>query len=318
MRLHPMGSLPFDLTGQKMNPCLLTQNLSQIHHQESIQALESGQVLFFPQHYYSSMDSCFMSESILAEGHKNLSYDIRNNKLGAFNQEVLGPNEETLRQCMRAYANFAHELIQVVIPSYIPHLLWGRTSFRPAQISGRPTSKRKDDRRLHVDSFSATPVYGLRILRVFCNINPQQEPRVWHIGESFPQVLDRFAPQIPAYKPWLARILHWIKSTKTLRSAYDHYMLNLHDRMKGDDLYQEQVQKTKVQFPSYSTWIVFTDQVSHAALSGQYLLEQTFYLPVESMQNPELSPWVLWKKFRPELGARIKEKESHFFPIQTD
>jgi hypothetical protein len=60
--------------------------------------------------------------------------------------------------------------------------------------------------------------------------------------------------------------------------------------MKLDDKYQEQVSKTRFDFPAQSSWIVFTDQVSHAALSGQYLLEQTFYLPVEHMNEPALSP----------------------------
>jgi hypothetical protein len=81
-------------------------------------------------------------------------------------------------------------------------------------------------------------------------------------------------------------------------------MLHLHDKMKRDDRYQSKVNKTRIDFPSQSTWIVFTDHVSHAALSGQYLLEQTFYLPVSKMANPEVSPLYEWQKFRPELECR--------------
>ena len=84
--------------------------------------------------------------------------------------------------------------------------------------------------------------------------------------------------------------MHLLKATKTLRSAYDHIMIQLHDRMKLNNDYQKNVTKTPVWFPAMSTWIVFTDQVSHAALGGQYLLEQTFYLPVEAMAQPEHSP----------------------------
>ena len=36
--------------------------------------------------------------------------------------------------------------------------------------------------------------------------------------------------------------------------------------------------------------MAFTDQVSHAAMAGQYQLEQTFLLPVEAMSDPERSP----------------------------
>ncbi len=285
-----------------MNSYLLTQNIEQINHPESIDVLEKGKILFFPEHYFSSVDQALMSESILHGTHKNVSYDYKRNKLGAFKKDV--PDlDKKLEHLMRGYAEFAHKLIHTALPSYVPHLQWGRTSFRPAQISGRATSRRKDDTRLHVDSFSATPVNGLRILRVFCNINPQQEPRVWNLGEPFAQVLHRFAPQIRPYSKLTAKILKLVKTTKTLRSPYDHYMLHLHDTMKRDDRYQEQVEKIQINFPSQSSWIVFTDHVSHAALSGQYLLEQTFYLPVDKMANPDLSPFNEWKKFRPELRS---------------
>ena len=36
--------------------------------------------------------------------------------------------------------------------------------------------------------------------------------------------------------------------------------------------------------------MAFTDQVSHAAMAGQYQLEQTFYLPVAAMIDESRSP----------------------------
>lgn len=292
-----------------MNSYLLTQNTEQINHQENLNSLEAGKILFFPEYYFSAVDSSVMSESILDGTHKNVSYDYTRNKLGAFKKDISGLDSK-LEHLMRGYAEFSQQLIKMSLPSYIPHLQWGRTSFRPAQISGRATSKRKDDTRLHVDSFSATPVNGRRILRVFCNVNPQQEPRVWNVGEPFSQVLDRFAPKIRPYSKITAKVLKLVKTTKTLRTPYDHYMLHLHDTMKRDDHYQAEVEKTRIDFPSQSSWIVYTDHVSHAALSGQYLLEQTFYLPVDKMANPEYSPFNEWKKFRPELQYVASRQDS--------
>jgi 3-deoxy-D-manno-oct-2-ulosonic acid (Kdo) hydroxylase len=78
--------------------------------------------------------------------------------------------------------------------------------------------------------------------------------------------------------------------TKTPRTAYDALMLQLHDRMKEDAAFQRESPQTAVDFPAGSTWLAFTDQVSHAAMSGQYQLEQTFLLPVDAMQQPERSP----------------------------
>ena len=39
-----------------------------------------------------------------------------------------------------------------------------------------------------------------------------------------------------------------------------------------------------------STWIAFTDQVSHAAMAGQYQFEQTFLVAVDAMLDEQRSP----------------------------
>ncbi len=85
-------------------------------------------------------------------------------------------------------------------------------------------------------------------------------------------------------------MLRWCRVTKSRRSAYDHFMLQLHDRMKADLGYQAEAEQIRYDFPPGCTWMVFTDQVSHAAMAGQYLLEQTLYVPVTSMQDHTRSP----------------------------
>jgi hypothetical protein len=78
--------------------------------------------------------------------------------------------------------------------------------------------------------------------------------------------------------------------TKGRRSAYDHLMLQLHDRGKLDAAYQKSAPHQEIAFPPQSTWICFTDQVLHAALSGQHALEQTFHLDVADMVDADRSP----------------------------
>jgi hypothetical protein len=90
--------------------------------------------------------------------------------------------------------------------------------------------------------------------------------------------------------PGSGRLLRLFRITKTTRSAYDALMLQLHDRMKADEDFQAHAQQTSVDFPAGSTWMAFTDQVSHAAMAGQYQLEQTFLLPVAAMSEPQRSP----------------------------
>jgi hypothetical protein len=36
--------------------------------------------------------------------------------------------------------------------------------------------------------------------------------------------------------------------------------------------------------------VVFSDQVLHAVMSGQYMMEQTFHLPADALYRPETSP----------------------------
>ncbi len=90
--------------------------------------------------------------------------------------------------------------------------------------------------------------------------------------------------------PGSGHLLALLRVTRTPRSAYDALMLQLHDRMKGDETFQKESPQSAVDLPAGSTWLAFTDQVSHAATKGQYQLEQTFFLPVDAMGEPERSP----------------------------
>ena len=67
-------------------------------------------------------------------------------------------------------------------------------------------------------------------------------------------------------------------------------MLGLHDHGKMDEDWQRTTDYSRFEFPPGSTWICYSDQVLHAALSGQYMMEQTYYLPVAAMAWPERSP----------------------------
>jgi hypothetical protein len=79
-------------------------------------------------------------------------------------------------------------------------------------------------------------------------------------------------------------------------------MLQLHDLMKADDDFQAHTPQTAVDFPAGSTWMAFTDQVSHAAMAGQYQLEQTFLLPVDAMEDPQRSPLRILERLK---GRRL-------------
>jgi hypothetical protein len=191
---------------------------------------------------------------------------------------------------MGRFAAFAGHVVVGLVPAYARHLEPGRTSFRPVEITGRMSSNLKDDARLHVDAFPSQPLAGRRILRVFANINPDAKPRHWLMGEPFETMAARFLPQVRRYSPLQAHLLAAVGITRRRRTAYDHLMLGLHDAAKRDDRYQAAAPQRAIAFPAGSTWVCFTDRVMHAALAGQFALEQTFYLDPAALTAPALAP----------------------------
>jgi hypothetical protein len=263
------------------------------------EALESGNIIFLPQlqfQLYSSEIS--LISPIHSDGiAKNISMAFKNKQIKGLADKNNTTLTNAFTQLLERFALQSTSLLTQLVPAYKNKLDRGRTSFRPVEIQGRKApSYRKDDTRLHVDAFPANPNQGKRILRVFCNIHPEGKPRCWRVGASFSDVACTFLPKIR--KPFVLskQILKLLKITKSDRTVYDHIMLNIHNMMKKDMEYQSTIPYTEINFPAQSVWIVFTDSVSHAALSGQHILEQTFYLDVNDMENPSLSPLKILEK----------------------
>jgi hypothetical protein len=257
--------------------------------EKSMLALEHGQVLFFPSLAFTvaRAEQAVFSPAILASA-KNASYDPATGKVSG--TSLIGGELLRLRGLMSRFSDAAASLLTALMPAYAGRVRRARASFRPAEIAGRATSWRKDDTRLHVDAFPASPVQGRRILRVFSNVNPAGRPRTWRVGEDFEALAARFASSLKEPVIGSTALLQLLRVTRSRRSSYDAMMLQLHDQMKEDTEYQTNAPQRSFDFPAGSTWMVFTDQVSHAAMAGQYQLEQTFLLPVDAMRDQERSP----------------------------
>ena len=252
-------------------------------------ALEQGSVLYFPQLRFTvaEAESRLLTPAI-AGASKNISLDHLGRiplGIGAGETEL-----ELLRRMMQRFAASSGALLENLLPRYQPGLQQARTSFRPVEIAGRATSWRKDDSRLHIDAFPSSPVQGRRILRVFSNVNPHGQSRTWLLGEPFENVARRYLPSLRRPLPGTSHLLRLLGMTRSRRSDYDHFMLQIHDRMKADQDYQSKMARAVCDFRAGSSWLVFTDQVSHAATKGQHALEQTSYLPLACMQDPSQAP----------------------------
>jgi hypothetical protein len=269
---------------------------------DAADALEQGSLVHFPALNFELTpgEHGLVARGVVVAKGKNINLDPGGTAASGLAVDEAGA--APIAAMMRRFCDFARLLALAVAPGYEPALATGRTSFRPVEIAGRPVSDwRADDTRLHTDAFPATPVGGRRLLRVFANIDPQARPRVWRVGGSFEALASQYLPRIPRPSSLQAALLHLRGKTRGRRSAYDHYMLHLHDMAKADAEYQANPCQREVAFAP-SVWMVFSDQVPHAAMSGCNALETTFYLPPSAQRHPERSPLKVLERLK---GRRL-------------
>jgi hypothetical protein len=275
-------------------------NWSATRARESCAQLEAGEILFFsrPPFDLSQQDLDFLVSLRPADSrlHKNISYRPSEDRLRGFS----GSNEEESRVhgIMRRYYSAVHGFVSQFLAPYASKLQIDYASFRPLEEQGRDLPLHKKNDLLHVDAFPSRPTRGGRILRVFTNANPRQS-RVWMVGPRFPELAREFAApaglhQFVSSGGARRGFLHALRSAGLPvpdRSAYDEFMLSFHDWLKENTAFQSDSRKQqRLEFPPLSTWLVFTDGVPHAALSGQFALEQTFIIPPEALVAPNVAP----------------------------
>ena len=257
--------------------------------------LEGGGVLALPQlPFVLTPDEARFLDPRWSDGRaKNISLD------GTAIKGARGSADElaALARMVARFAADASGLVAALFPRYAPYLKRARTSYRPQPATGRDVSWRKDDSRLHVDAFPSRPNRGERILRVFCNVNPHGEARVWRVGERVRGDGARASCRASGRSARSsAAVLAALHVTKGRRTAYDHLMLGLHDRAKADLDYQRDCPQEEVRFAPGTTWICFSDQVMHAASRRPVHARADHHLPLAALYAPERSPLAILER----------------------
>lgn len=267
----------------------------------SLEALEGGNILFFPQTPFEipDEDRAALLSAGQADGnfHKNIAYRPASGKLSGLGKTRPGESNR-IRQALASYSRRAIELLAEVLTPYESSWRTDYASFRFIEEEGRalPLTKRND--LLHTDAFPTRPTNGGLILRIFTNIN-SSKTRDWMTSEPFAELAPKYAPDAGIDRIAANAGSAWRKFAHTARgiglplidrSPYDEFMLAFHDYLKRNAAYQSASPKFRFQFPPGATWIVFTDVVPHAVLAGRYALEQTMIIPRESLRNPKCAP----------------------------
>ncbi len=268
--------------------------------------LESGAILLFPAppFDFAERDREFLLQQKWSELrlHKNVSYRPRGDVLRGFAGQ--GPSRRRIHAILRSYSRQVAEFAGKFLAPYRGKWILDFASFRPLEEEGRelPVHKRND--LLHVDAFPSRPTRGGRILRVFTNLNPNK-PRVWETTGPFEWLaqkyandagLQEFAKHGTGWRGFARRLgagigLQRLGVKQLARTPYDSFMLRFHDYLKENSEFQGGCPRLRSEFAPLATWLVFTDGVAHAALSGQYALEQTFLIPPEALVAPERAPF---------------------------
>lgn len=254
--------------------------------------LEKGNILFFLKApFLFPQDEIDFLLQQRSKSSKEIFYDPES-------RSATGLDESNqMRTVLSSYSSRATEALSQLLSPYAARWKRDWASFRPFQKRALETSGEP----LNVDAFAARPMHGSRILRFFTNIHPTEGKR-WITSKSFSELAEEFAgralpfPKSCTYSlgQRLERKMKGLLASSglkgALRSPYDQFMLRLQRFLKQNDEFQQNCLKAYWDFPPGSCWAFFTDQVSHAALSGWHALEQVFLVPNQALLYPDLSP----------------------------
>jgi 3-deoxy-D-manno-oct-2-ulosonic acid (Kdo) hydroxylase len=266
--------------------------------------LEAGDILYFPQTPVPlrSEDLSFLlgQQQTGSTLHKNIAYKPKLHSVSGLDANTGAAELKQLQTVMGQYSQDVAGFLQRFLSPYQGRWQLDYASFRPQEEEGRDLPLRRRNDLLHTDAFPTRPTRGARILRFFNNIHPSRT-RDWVVSEPFPMLAPRYAPEqipLPSSGSSAGRALRSLANTAGLglaipslkRSPYDDFMMRFHNFLKENASFQAECRKEYLQFPPGSSWMVYTDMVPHAVLSGQYALEQTFLVEHGAMVSPEFSP----------------------------
>jgi hypothetical protein len=295
------------------DPLLLAARAEPSGPYEFSDALERGTVVYFPESpvpFPSRQDLDFLREEMPSFlRRKNLSYHPEVDR--AVGVGGTSDQRRRLRALLREHSDRVTAYLTRVLPAFAPGWQVATASFRPFQEKGRDLPAHASNERVHVDAKAYGATYGRRILRFFMNANPVED-RVWITKGAFPEVYRRYAaragiaPSAPGGHDLSPGVVERLFSgaldlasrcgLPLLKladsSPYDRLMRRFHNFMKDTPEFQSSpVGHREFRFPPFSAWMVFTDMLTHACVSGRHAFIDTYLIPLESCRHPDQAPY---------------------------
>jgi hypothetical protein len=275
-------------------------------------ALENGRIVCFPEcpiDLPTPGDLEFLRQEMPQHlSSKNISFHPEVDKIigikGA--REIIERTQRILKEHNARVQGF----LKRVIPALAQDWMVGTASFRPLQEKGRDLPAHASNELVHVDAGAYGATHGDGIIRFFVNVNPVED-RVWLTKGAFPDLYQRFGAKagvlpenganghameegaLDRLRTSLSNGLSAIvPSAKFLDSSpYDRAMRRFHNYMKDTPEFQSAAEgHQEFRFKPFWAWMVFTDRVSHACISGQHAFADTFVVRLGSCRLPGMAP----------------------------
>lgn len=294
---------------------------------ELARALERGRIVYFPQcpvPLPGEAELRFLREDLQQGlGRKNVSWYPDGDRLVGLKAEP--PVRERARSLLSAHARGVDLFLNQLMPDLMRGARRGTSSFRPVQERGRDLSPHASNELIHIDAGAYGATHGDRILRFFVNVNPSED-RVWASRGSFADLLRRYGTEagIAGSRQSLVASLPERLYSGTIRAAahvvpaigmidtspFDRLMRRFHNFMKDSPSFRDSREGlVELAFKPFSAWMVLTDTVSHACLSGQHALVDTFIVPRANCTERDADPWELLAAACAGAPAQIASRE---------
>lgn len=289
------------------------QRLKRLGSDDISDSLERGSIVYFPESPVAlpaDEDLIFLRQELPGLLKlKNVSFHPEAGSVRGLDSDDAEVRQRVNRILKKVSDDIAGFLSRAA-PRLTDNWTVGTCSFRPIQEQGRDLDAHASNELVHVDAGAYGATHGDRILRFFINVNPDED-RIWATKGNFPELLQAHGERAglefgTAGGNYLRKgpLDHtWSSIVKTLSnigmptarvldsSPYDREMRKFHNYMKDTPEFQQSRQgHEEFRFPPFSAWMVFTDMVSHACLSGQFAFVHTSLVRLENCRLPELAP----------------------------
>ena len=285
-----------------------SQDLAHLGPFEIGDALERGEIIRFPRNPIalpSATDLVLLRDELPKQlNTKNVSYHPESDQVHGV------PRTGELHDVAYRFLKGHSAAVEAFLKQTIPHLTqdWtvGTSSFRPIQEKGRALKPHASNELIHVDAGAYGATNGDRILRFFVNVSTHED-RVWATKGTFSQVHAKYAEAAGIAGPHSldkgalghlrTALLRGLASAGVKEamvadsSPYDRLMRRFHNFMKDTPEFQaHDADYHEIRFPPGSAWMVLTDTATHASVSGQHALVNTFIVRLAHCRLRDIAP----------------------------